>query len=73
MQLPDSQNGILGLMPAYIKPYEVMGVKVLSVFANNYLQGLSSHQGYCNCLKQKQEFYLAVWMLMKLLQLELLL
>ena len=24
--------GLMGLMPAYIKPYKVMGVKVLSVF-----------------------------------------
>ncbi len=53
MQLPDSQNGILGLMPAYIKPYEVMGVKVLSVFANNYLQGLSSHQGVLQLFETK--------------------
>ncbi len=40
--------GLMGLMPAYIKPYKVMGVKVLSVFFDNYKKGLSSHQGIVN-------------------------
>ncbi len=44
MHLPD-KNGLMGMMPAYIKPYNVMGIKVLSVFHDNYLKGLSSHQG----------------------------
>lgn len=45
--LPNS-SGILGLMPAVIKPYGVMGVKVLTVFLDNYKKGLSSHQGIVN-------------------------
>jgi ornithine cyclodeaminase/alanine dehydrogenase-like protein (mu-crystallin family) len=44
MHLSD-KNGLMGMMPAYIKPYNVMGIKVLSVFHDNYLKGLSSHQG----------------------------
>ncbi|WP_299159198.1 ornithine cyclodeaminase family protein [uncultured Tenacibaculum sp.] len=39
------KNKIFGMMPAYIRPYNVMGVKVLSVFSENYKKGLSSHQG----------------------------
>lgn len=45
MFLKNDVKGILGTMPAYIKPYNVMGVKVLSVFPDNYKKGLSSHQG----------------------------
>ncbi len=45
MLLDNNAINILGMMPAYIKPYRVMGVKVLSVFSNNYKQGLSSYQG----------------------------
>ena len=45
MFLPKPNNGILGMMPAYIKPYNVMGIKVLSVFPDNYKKGMSSHQG----------------------------
>jgi ornithine cyclodeaminase/alanine dehydrogenase-like protein (mu-crystallin family) len=44
MVLPDGQ-GLMGMMPAYIRPFGVMGIKVLSVFPMNYLKGLSSHQG----------------------------
>jgi len=33
------------MMPAVIKPYGVMGIKVLSVFPENYKKNLSSHQG----------------------------
>jgi len=44
MPLPGGQ-GLMGLMPAYIRPYGVMGIKVLSVFPKNYLRGMSSHQG----------------------------
>lgn len=43
MMLPN--GGILGMMPAYIRPYNAMGIKVISVYLQNYLQGLSSHQG----------------------------
>lgn len=45
MFLPAPSKGILGMMPAYIKPYNLMGAKVLSVFPDNYKKGLSSHQG----------------------------
>ena len=45
--LPNS-TGMLGLMPAVIKPYGVLGVKVLTVFLDNYKKGLSSHQGIVN-------------------------
>ncbi len=44
MMLPDKQ-GLLGMMPSYIHPYGVMGIKVLSIFPKNYLKGLSSHLG----------------------------
>lgn len=43
MMLPN--GGILGMMPAYIRPYGVMGIKVISVYLQNYEKGLSSHQG----------------------------
>ncbi len=39
------KNKIFGMMPAYIKPYNIMGIKVLSVFPENYKKGISSHQG----------------------------
>jgi ornithine cyclodeaminase/alanine dehydrogenase-like protein (mu-crystallin family) len=45
--LPNS-TGMLGLMPAVIKPYGVLGIKVLTVFLDNYKKGLSSHQGIVN-------------------------
>ncbi len=45
MFLPSPSDGILGTMTGYIQPYNLMGVKVLSVFANNYKKGISSHQG----------------------------
>lgn len=45
MELPKPANGIMGLMPAYIEPYNIMGVKILSIFADNHKKGLSSHQG----------------------------
>jgi ornithine cyclodeaminase/alanine dehydrogenase-like protein (mu-crystallin family) len=46
MILPN--GGILGMMPAYIRPYGVMGIKVISVYLQNYEMGLSSHQGIIN-------------------------
>ncbi|MBU3024907.1 ornithine cyclodeaminase family protein [Zobellia galactanivorans] len=45
MPLHNDSHGIMGMMPAYIRPYEVMGIKVLSIFPDNYKKGLSSHQG----------------------------
>ncbi|WP_282132548.1 ornithine cyclodeaminase family protein [Cellulophaga baltica] len=45
MELPEPSNGIMGLMPAYFKPYNIMGVKILSIFPDNHKKGLSSHQG----------------------------
>ena len=44
MWLPNN-IGVLGMMPAYIKGLGVMGIKVITVFPDNYKQGLSSHQG----------------------------
>ena len=45
-KLPMPENGgVLGAMPVFIKPYEIMGMKIISVFPNNYKYGLSSHQG----------------------------
>jgi ornithine cyclodeaminase len=44
MMLPD-RRGLLGMMPAHIAPWKVMGIKVLTVFPKNYLKGLSSHMG----------------------------
>lgn len=43
MILPN--GGILGMMPASIQPYGVMGIKIISVYLQNYEKGLSSHQG----------------------------
>lgn len=43
MILPN--GGILGMMPASILPYGVMGIKIISVYLQNYEKGLSSHQG----------------------------
>ena len=43
MMMPN--GGILGMMPAYIRPYGVMGIKVISIYQQNYEKGLSSHQG----------------------------
>lgn len=53
MALPKPEIGILGLMPAYIKPYQIMGVKVLSVFPENYKKKLSSHQGVLQLFETK--------------------
>jgi alanine dehydrogenase len=44
MWLPENV-GVMGIMPAYIKALDVMGIKVISVFPDNYKKGLSSHQG----------------------------
>ena len=44
MMLPD-RRGLLGMMPAHIGSWGVMGIKVLTVFPKNYLKGLSSHIG----------------------------
>ncbi|MFN8355430.1 MAG: ornithine cyclodeaminase family protein [Spirosomataceae bacterium] len=44
MWLPD-YRGVLGMMPSFIEPWGIMGIKVLSVFPENYKKGLSSHQG----------------------------
>ncbi|TKG88739.1 ornithine cyclodeaminase family protein [Puteibacter caeruleilacunae] len=38
-------NNLLGMMPACIIPYQIMGIKVTSVFPDNYKKGISSHQG----------------------------
>lgn len=44
MWLPENV-GVMGIMPAYIKALGVMGIKVISVFPDNYKKGISSHQG----------------------------
>ncbi len=38
-------RNVLGLMPAYLASRKVAGVKALSVFQDNYLKGIPSHQG----------------------------
>ena len=43
--LPLHGRNVLGMMPAYDPTVSVAGVKVLSVFPENYLHGLASHQG----------------------------
>lgn len=53
MVLPEQPVGIMGMMPAYIRPYELMGIKVLSVFPENYKKGLSSHQGILHLFETK--------------------
>ncbi|WP_422360003.1 ornithine cyclodeaminase family protein [Reichenbachiella sp.] len=53
MVLPKKPVGILGMMPAYIRPYQLMGIKVLSVFPENYKKGLSSHQGILHLFETK--------------------
>lgn len=53
MVLPEQPVGILGMMPAYIRPYQIMGIKVLSVFPENYKQGLNSHQGILHLFETK--------------------
>ncbi|MDW3209449.1 MAG: ornithine cyclodeaminase family protein [Reichenbachiella sp.] len=53
MVLPERPVGIMGMMPAYIRPYQLMGIKVLSVFPENYKQGLSSHQGILHLFETK--------------------
>ncbi|MEP2025215.1 MAG: ornithine cyclodeaminase family protein [Reichenbachiella sp.] len=53
MILPEQPVGILGMMPAYIRTYQIMGIKVLSVFPENYKQGLSSHQGILHLFETK--------------------
>jgi len=53
MDLPGPIKGLLGLMPAFIKPYNIMGVKILSVFADNYKIGISSHQGIIHLFETK--------------------
>ncbi len=44
MRIP-SLEAVVGMMPAYIAPYNVFGVKVLSIFHHNHAYGISSHQG----------------------------
>ncbi len=43
--LPMDKANLLGMMPAYIASHEIAGVKVLSVFPENYKLGIPSHQG----------------------------
>ena len=44
IKLP-SRKGLLGMMPGYTGTHQVMGIKAISVFPENYKAGLSSHQG----------------------------
>ncbi len=43
MNIPN--GALMGMMPAYIKPYQVMGIKIICIFPKNKAQGLSSHCG----------------------------
>lgn len=43
MALPN--NGAMLMMPAAIPPFKVAGIKLLTLYADNYKKGLSSHQG----------------------------
>lgn len=43
--LPLHGHNVLGMMPAYDEASQSAGVKVLTVFPDNYLQGTASHQG----------------------------
>ncbi|HET8986407.1 MAG TPA: ornithine cyclodeaminase family protein [Trueperaceae bacterium] len=43
--LPLNGRTVLGMMPAYDEAAGVAGVKVLTVFPDNYRRGLPSHQG----------------------------
>ena len=52
MMMPD-RRGLLGMMPAHIAPWGVMGIKVLTVFPKNYLKGLSSHMGIVHLFDDK--------------------
>jgi len=44
MRLP-SQKGLLGMMPGYTGENNIFGIKAISVFPENYKEGISSHQG----------------------------
>jgi alanine dehydrogenase len=44
MRLP-TQKGLLGMMPGYTGENNIFGIKSISVFPENYKQGISSHQG----------------------------
>lgn len=43
--LPLCDGNLLGMMPAYISSRKTAGVKVLSVYPQNYKRGVPSHQG----------------------------
>ncbi len=43
--LPLYGPNALGMMPAYFSSRKIAGVKILSVFPENYLRGIPSHQG----------------------------
>lgn len=44
MWLPD-KTGLLGMMPGYVEPLGVMGIKLITVFHANRNEGYPSHQG----------------------------
>lgn len=43
--LPLDGHNLLGMMPAYYEPGQIAGVKVLSVFPENFKKSIPSHQG----------------------------
>ncbi len=43
--LPLHDRNVLGMMPAYLASRKIAGVKILSVFPENYRKGIPSHQG----------------------------
>ena len=43
MKIPN--GAVMGMMPAYIKPYQAMGIKIICIYPQNKQKGLSSHSG----------------------------
>jgi len=59
MWLPD-RKGLLGMMPAYLADYDIMGLKVVSVFPGNHDTQFDSHQGAVNIFETKNGCLLAI-------------
>lgn len=59
MRLPNNR-GLLGMMPASLTHKDVMGIKVISVFPENYKKGLSSHQGVTLLFEDETGHLLAI-------------
>jgi len=59
MWLPD-RKGLLGMMPAYLADYDIMGIKVVSVFSGNHDTQYDSHQGAVKIFETKNGCLLAI-------------